>query len=404
MSILRTLNTGATGLSANGDALGVVGDNIANTNTIGFKRSRAVFQDLVTNAGRAEILQIGAGSRLAHVEQMWQQGALLSTASPTDLSLSGEGFFMVQGNASGVDGRSSRAPSVPHRQRRYLVNTTTCACRATGGRQRRRHGSIGMSVSVPMALPATATQQMTWPSTWTRTPSSRRPGPALARAVQQLLDSVDVYDSLGNAHQITTYYAKTSVNTWSGTPWSTAARSDSRRASRSRAPAAACRSPRTARSTPRAGLLVVGLRGRHSAAVVNFDFGASIADGGTGLEATTNFGSASANNSISQNACGWLGERRIGQRDGVITGVFSNGQRRTLGQVAVAPSAASTVWRAPARDSGRVQKSRARRWSARRHRGPRLDHGRYARAVERGHRSRVRRLIAYQRGFSANAR
>jgi flagellar hook protein FlgE len=103
MSILRTLNTGATGLTANADALGVVGDNIANTNTIGFKRSRAVFQDLVTNAGRAEILQIGAGSRLAHVEQMWQQGALLSTASPTDLSLSGEGFFMVQGNASGVD-------------------------------------------------------------------------------------------------------------------------------------------------------------------------------------------------------------------------------------------------------------------------------------------------------------
>src|SRR5262245_37510048 len=99
MSILRTLNTGATGMTANGDALGVVGDNIANTNTIGFKRSRAVFQDMVANAGRSEILQVGAGARLANVEQMWQQGALLSTENPTDLALSGEGFFIVQGNA-----------------------------------------------------------------------------------------------------------------------------------------------------------------------------------------------------------------------------------------------------------------------------------------------------------------
>ena len=65
MSILRTLNTGATGLTANGDALGVVGDNISNTNTIGFKRSRAVFQDLVANAGKAEIFQVGAGARLS---------------------------------------------------------------------------------------------------------------------------------------------------------------------------------------------------------------------------------------------------------------------------------------------------------------------------------------------------
>src|SRR5918993_5253480 len=162
MSILRTLNTGATGLTANGDALGVVGDNIANTNTIGFKRSRAVFQDLVTNAGRAEILQIGAGSRLAHVEQMWQQGALLSTASPTDLSLSGEGFFMVQGNASGVDGTFfTRAGQFHIANDGYLVNTDNLRLQ---GYQADANGAVTGSIGNvrigPMALPATATQRV----------------------------------------------------------------------------------------------------------------------------------------------------------------------------------------------------------------------------------------------------
>src|SRR4051794_6814834 len=104
MSILRTLNTGATGLSANGEALGVVSDNIANANTIGFKRSRANFQDMVASAGKSELTQIGAGSRLGSVEQMWKQGALLSTESATDLALSGDGFFVVNGTASGVSG------------------------------------------------------------------------------------------------------------------------------------------------------------------------------------------------------------------------------------------------------------------------------------------------------------
>jgi len=73
MSILRSLNIGVSGLRSNSEALSITGDNIANVNTVGFKRQRGVFQDML---GRSittfEAVQAGgAGSRLAHVEQMW---------------------------------------------------------------------------------------------------------------------------------------------------------------------------------------------------------------------------------------------------------------------------------------------------------------------------------------------
>lgn len=342
MSILRTLNTGATGLTANGDALGVVGDNIANTNTIGFKRSRAVFQDLVTNAGRAEILQIGAGSRLAHVEQMWQQGALLSTASPTDLSLSGEGFFMVQGNASGVDGTFfTRAGQFHIANDGYLVNTDNLRLQ---GYQADANGSVTGSIGNvrigPMALPATATQQVDLAVNLDA--NAQIPAafdPLLPAQTSNFSTSVDIYDSLGNAHQVTTYYTKTSINTWdwhamvdggeitggtAGTPFEGANGTMSFTTD-----GALDSDVQTSSSWDFVGAT--------PGQVFNFDFGTSIAEGGTGLEATTNFGSASANNSISQNgfAAGSVSGVAVNET-GVITGVFSNGQRRTLGQVAVA--------------------------------------------------------------------
>ena len=106
MSILRSLNTGAAGLRAHEEAIGVAGDNIANVNTAGFKRSRASFEDVLGRsvAGSSSIAIPGGGSRMAHIETMWSQGALLTTDAPTDLAISGDGMFMVNGTVGGVTG------------------------------------------------------------------------------------------------------------------------------------------------------------------------------------------------------------------------------------------------------------------------------------------------------------
>lgn len=344
MSILRTLNTGATGLTANGDALGVVGDNIANTNTIGFKRSRAVFQDLVANAGRSEILQVGAGARLANVEKMWQQGALLSTESPTDLALSGEGFFIVQGAASGVDGTFySRAGQFHIDNAGFLVNTDNLKLQ---GYQADENGNItgelGSIKLGPTALPATPTGNIQM-AVNLDTNSPLAPGwdPLNPATSSNFSSSVTIYDSLGRGHQGTVYYEKVDAATWNyhvmvagedmvgGNPpdpfegasgqltFTTDGRLDTE-----------------TQNAP----LTWDFTGATGAQEVLFDFGSSITtDGGDGLSGTTSFASASANNGISQDgyAAGSVSGVSINET-GIITGVFSNGQRRTLGQVAVA--------------------------------------------------------------------
>ncbi|HKQ68703.1 MAG TPA: flagellar hook-basal body complex protein, partial [Polyangiaceae bacterium] len=106
MSILQAMYTGVSGIQAEGEALGVVGDNISNTNTVGFKGQRAVFEDMLghsISAGTASALP-GSGVRMAGVQQMFTQGSLSNTGVATDLALSGDGFFVVNGSSDGVTG------------------------------------------------------------------------------------------------------------------------------------------------------------------------------------------------------------------------------------------------------------------------------------------------------------
>src|SRR5574341_642336 len=103
ISMMKSLFTAATGLGAQSDALGVVGHNIANVNTLGYKQSRGRFDELVTNAvGMRRVA--GQGSRLAGIDAVFTQGALLSTGVPTDLAIQGPGFFVLQGSHAGVTG------------------------------------------------------------------------------------------------------------------------------------------------------------------------------------------------------------------------------------------------------------------------------------------------------------
>jgi flagellar hook protein FlgE len=98
MSISTALFTGISGLNTLGNSMSVIGDNIANVNTIGFKGSRATFEDVLaqsisTAAGTA---QVGRGTTLSTVNILFQQGSFESTSEPTDLAIGGDGFFIVQ--------------------------------------------------------------------------------------------------------------------------------------------------------------------------------------------------------------------------------------------------------------------------------------------------------------------
>jgi flagellar hook protein FlgE len=106
MALLNSFNSGVNGIKTFSKSLEVIGDNIANVNTTGFKGSRVTNQDSfnetlrVSTAGDGTVggsnaMQVGSGSSVASITQQFTQGALTTTAAPSDLGISGNGFFTV---------------------------------------------------------------------------------------------------------------------------------------------------------------------------------------------------------------------------------------------------------------------------------------------------------------------
>ncbi len=97
MGLISSLFTGVSGLQSNAEALNVIGDNIANVNTIGFKGSKAVFSDVFSTllANGDTTSQVGRGAQLQSVLQSFAQGAFESTSNALDLAVDGSGFFIV---------------------------------------------------------------------------------------------------------------------------------------------------------------------------------------------------------------------------------------------------------------------------------------------------------------------
>ena len=100
MALTGALFSGVSGINANGNAMNIIGDNIANANTIGFKSSRAVFFDLLS----ADVggTKIGLGSRLAASSRLFVQGGVETTNSSTDLAIQGNGMFILKDSQGGT--------------------------------------------------------------------------------------------------------------------------------------------------------------------------------------------------------------------------------------------------------------------------------------------------------------
>ena len=94
MSLYASLYSGVSGLSAYSSALGMISDNIVNVNTIGYKETRASFTTLVTES-RSTTSYSPGGVQSIPQSLISRQGLLQSSASATDLSIDGAGFFVV---------------------------------------------------------------------------------------------------------------------------------------------------------------------------------------------------------------------------------------------------------------------------------------------------------------------
>ncbi|MBE0539893.1 MAG: flagellar hook-basal body complex protein [Verrucomicrobia bacterium] len=126
--MLRSLNSGVSGIQQFQGRLDVIGNNIANSNTIAYKTARADFADAFSQTLKASStgtagMQIGSGVATSAIKNNFTQGAPTSTGVKTDLYISGEGFFMVQDPVSGVE-YATRAGDFKVDSSGYLVTNT----------------------------------------------------------------------------------------------------------------------------------------------------------------------------------------------------------------------------------------------------------------------------------------
>jgi flagellar hook protein FlgE len=231
MSLTSSLFSGISGLTTLGNSLQIIGDNIANVNTIGFKASMFTFQDRLSQATATQsgTSQIGRGTALSDITSSFVQGSFESTGNTTDLAIGGDGFFVVKESA-GESLYYTRAGNFRFNKAGYLVNPEGYKVQGwfldANGDDEGSVSDILLSsfTSPPSAstkvtlitnLDADATNNSTGSNnalstTWDGTATT-----PLGSSNYAYQTTVKVYDTLGSTHDITIYYdLGESANVW----------------------------------------------------------------------------------------------------------------------------------------------------------------------------------------------
>jgi len=196
--MLRALSAAVSGLRTNQAALDVIGNNIANVNTLGFKASQTEFADLLSQTiageqapasgvGGKDPMQIGLGSTLGAIRTLFTQGVIQSTNNPSDLAIQGEGFFVVK---DGTDQLYTRAGAFT------LDAAGTLVDNVTGYRLQGARGDI--VISPGSMIPGSASTTETFGG---NLDASKADGTTHVM-------TFSVNDSLGTAHTVSITFTK----------------------------------------------------------------------------------------------------------------------------------------------------------------------------------------------------
>jgi flagellar hook protein FlgE len=323
--------SGLSGLNAAAKNIDVIGNNVANANTVGFKSSRAIFADVFASSlGGGGSGNVGIGTKVASVQQEFTQGNITVTNSPLDLAVNGRGFFRFDNNGTAAYSRNGQMHVDANG---YIVNSDNL--RLTGYAVDSANNIIA-SAPVPLHVsttdisPSATTVVNATLNLDSRATPSVTPFNAANTSTYTSSTSSAVYDSLGNAHALTFYFANTAPGNWTvhgtvdgaaipaaqGFPFTLAFNSSGQLTTGQ---------PLVNPLAPTSVQLPV-TTGAVSPIAMNLDF--------TG---TTQFGSDFGVTALSQD--GYTSGRLVGfdvSDDGVIQGRYTNGQANTLGQVVLA--------------------------------------------------------------------
>jgi flagellar hook protein FlgE len=342
--------SGVSGLRAEGEALGVVGDNISNVNTTGFKRQRAVFQDVLGHsilAGTSSALP-GSGVKVGDIQQIFTQGSLQNTGVATDLALNGDGFFVVTGTVDGITSDFyTRAGEFVIDADGYIVNMGGLQLQGYAANIDGTYAATPTSLQVPTsAISPAITENMEVVANLDSNAEILVDGTGAAiafdvtdpAATSNFSTSITAYDSLGNAHDIEVYFHKTADNTWDYHVLTTDDASDPGNNVEIGTGTLNFNTDGTLQDdTAVAPQITVDFVGAEPGQEITLNLGSDIAGGGTGLDGVTQF--AAVSNVSSQSSDGYATGEFSGiavDGQGVVMGLYTNGEKLAIGQLAVA--------------------------------------------------------------------
>ncbi|GGY06669.1 flagellar hook protein FlgE [Paludibacterium paludis] len=218
---------GLSGLSAASKQLDVIGNNVANASTVGFKQSRAEFADMyATSFYGVASTAAGIGVNTAAVTQQHTQGNITPTARSLDMAINNNGFFIVKAGASTANSAgtiyATRNGQFQVDQQGYIVNTSGDRLQgwtaSTGGVVTQgpvndlqlQTALINPKVTSAVGMGVNLDSRMTPTAGTTLDPTKTN--------TFNWSNATTVYDSLGNPHNLTLYYQKAAPTT-TGTDW-----------------------------------------------------------------------------------------------------------------------------------------------------------------------------------------
>jgi flagellar hook protein FlgE len=315
-----------SGLSADTVALDTIGNNLANLNTTAFKQQTTNFEDLfyqqIGENGSNDALQVGVGTKVASTTTNYLQGSINPTGVAENMALSGDGFFVVQQNGTQSLTRAGDF------QLDSSGNLTTSEGENVMGYNAVNGVISGTSSLAPLTLPTGSTESAKATQNFSLT-ANLNAGAAIGTAFST---PIQVYDSLGQTHQLTMSFTKTAANTWSYS-------------------AALPAGDYTGAAANTTGTLTFDSTGNlvsPTGTVAGVSF-AGLPDGASDLSFNWNLDDANGNPTISQTTAASAGS--ASNQDGFTSGVYngfavdssgtitanySNGQTQVVGQVAVA--------------------------------------------------------------------
>ncbi len=344
MGILSSMWTGVSGMTAQGEALGVTADNIANSNTTGFKASRAEFQDIMSRSLRGIDggNQLGRGVRIGAVNPIISQGNLDHTERATDLGINGQGYFQVKGS-EGVG--YTRDGSFHFDKDGFLVTNDKQRIQCYQANEKGKIETKMGDMKFPNALvnaSQTETIKLDLNLDSRAIASGKKFDAKNPYKTSDYATAVEIYDSQGAKHILNVFFNKGENREWTyrgmldgkdiegGAP-------EGQQLAQAVTGKLSFSEDGLLKSQEQTDSNFNFTGGAKQDQKIKINFGDDIASGGKGLEGTKQFGKES--DIISWNQDGYSAGMVTGlsfSDEGILTASYSNGQVLDLGQIVLA--------------------------------------------------------------------